>query len=51
MVAYELQVERSGYIKIPPEQYECWQQTANEAKQQEEDLKFSNRLKESVNAN
>lgn len=51
VVAYELQVERSGYIKIPPEQYECWQQTANEAKQQEEDLKFSNRLKESVNAN
>lgn len=51
MVDFETHIEQTGFIQIPPEQYELWQQTVNEAKQQQEHLKFADKLKESVNAN
>lgn len=50
MVSFETIIEQTGYIRIPPEQYELWQQTINEAKRQQEDLKFLNTLKKEINA-
>ena len=45
MIEYELQVEQTGYMKIPQGQYEKWQQTANEEKQRREHLKLLEKLK------
>ncbi len=49
MVEFELEIEQTGYIKIPPEQYEQWQLTTNEEKQRQEHLKQLNKLQQSAN--
>lgn len=49
MINYELQVEETGYQKIPNEQYEKWRQSANEEKQRREHLTLISKLKESAN--
>lgn len=49
MVEYETAVEQTGYMRIPQDQYEKWQQTANEEKQRREHLKLLDKLKEYSN--
>ncbi len=49
LIAFELKVEQTGYLKISKDQYENWQQTANEEKQKREHLKLLSKLKESAN--
>lgn len=49
MVEFELEVERTGFIKIPPEQYEKWQLTVNEEKRRQEHLQRLNNLEQSAN--
>ncbi len=49
MIEYETAVEQTGYMRIPQDQYEKWQQTANEEKQRREHLKLLDKLKEYSN--
>lgn len=51
LVEFELYIEQTGYMKIPPEQYEKWQQTANEEKQRQEHLNLLDKLQHSANEN
>lgn len=49
MVENELKIERTGFIKIPKEQYEKWQLTATEEKQRQEHLRLLEKLQQSTN--
>lgn len=51
LVEFELYIEQTGYMKIPPEQYEQWQQTANEEKQRQQHLNLLDKLQHSANEN
>jgi hypothetical protein len=49
MLDYEMKVEATGYSKIPPEQYERWQQSASEEKQKREHQELLSKLQKSAN--